>query len=595
MTRFVALAALTLAALLDTGCARTPQRQLDLKAYEEIDIEKGRLESYPPVLRDAIVAYNDGEYATAAAKFYDVLQDQGLRATHISVQYYLAECLDRLGLYQSAMTELANLLFKPSDIETYTAAALKKLLALTQITRNERFIFQVLVSVPIDKFPGAFRNELVYMRGRYFYYERQYDKALEELEKVEKTSAFYAKSLYVKAVVHVIQKDYPLAQRTFREIEALPTTYSDFGEASKVKEMTKLAIGQFLYKAGYDAPTPEQRRRYMLEAIKSYDTVDRETQSWVQALFQKTWASMLIGNNATALGTVHTLRSPFFAEQFLPELGLIESITWFKLCKYDVTKESIDGFVGRYQPMLDSVKAYLDANRQADPERTYLDVLFQYKYRMGFSDPAAAETVGDYSAAFGAVDSEKTRDYIDSFRRVLAGGEAESEFKARLLPLPVLTNVLVNDRAFRDAHSSVLSVRRELLRLRSLPAAFQQSGVGGRYGTTLDRLLTAGQRQAGRAAVETLQRTGEYLNELIGSARTIQFELADAERQRAEDLEKFGISEQQFVRDREAVEAANYIEAVASDEYYWPFQGEYWKDELGYYLYTVITECDQGR
>ena len=33
------------------------------------------------------------------------------------------------------------------------------------------------------------------------------------------------------------------------------------------------------------------------------------------------------------------------------------------------------------------------------------------------------------------------------------------------------------------------------------------------------------------------------------------------------------------------------IYATDDEHIYWPFTGEYWRDELGYYLYTIKSEC----
>jgi len=30
---------------------------------------------------------------------------------------------------------------------------------------------------------------------------------------------------------------------------------------------------------------------------------------------------------------------------------------------------------------------------------------------------------------------------------------------------------------------------------------------------------------------------------------------------------------------------------VSDEEMYWTFDGEYWRDELGYYIFTVNSEC----
>ena len=28
-----------------------------------------------------------------------------------------------------------------------------------------------------------------------------------------------------------------------------------------------------------------------------------------------------------------------------------------------------------------------------------------------------------------------------------------------------------------------------------------------------------------------------------------------------------------------------------AEHIYWPFDGEYWRDELGYYLYSIQSQC----
>jgi hypothetical protein len=38
------------------------------------------------------------------------------------------------------------------------------------------------------------------------------------------------------------------------------------------------------------------------------------------------------------------------------------------------------------------------------------------------------------------------------------------------------------------------------------------------------------------------------------------------------------------------------VNIAADDEHlYWRFNGEYWKDELGYYRFRVVNRCEQSR
>ena len=38
------------------------------------------------------------------------------------------------------------------------------------------------------------------------------------------------------------------------------------------------------------------------------------------------------------------------------------------------------------------------------------------------------------------------------------------------------------------------------------------------------------------------------------------------------------------------------VNISADDEHvYWKFNGEYWKDELGYYRFRVVNRCEQSK
>ena len=42
---------------------------------------------------------------------------------------------------------------------------------------------------------------------------------------------------------------------------------------------------------------------------------------------------------------------------------------------------------------------------------------------------------------------------------------------------------------------------------------------------------------------------------------------------------------------RAIVKKYKYSVAVADDQLYWPYEGEYWRDELGTYQYTLTKGC----
>ncbi|MFN7143579.1 MAG: hypothetical protein ACK4YP_07390, partial [Myxococcota bacterium] len=74
-----------------------------------------------------------------------------------------------------------------------------------------------------------------------------------------------------------------------------------------------------------------------------------------------------------------------------------------------------------------------------------------------------------------------------------------------------------------------------------------------------------------------------YLGDLLTQAEIIRFEVVDARRGIINDLMAGG-----GLKDtsRDDIDFA-----VSTNKIYWPFNGEFWQDELGYYRYTEQGSC----
>jgi hypothetical protein len=75
------------------------------------------------------------------------------------------------------------------------------------------------------------------------------------------------------------------------------------------------------------------------------------------------------------------------------------------------------------------------------------------------------------------------------------------------------------------------------------------------------------------------------LNRLFAEAKTIRFEITLGEK---EALEASLIGKDSGAATGRTKEATI---VVPDDHYYWPFEGEFWKDEVGYYKFAVTGEC----
>ena len=81
-----------------------------------------------------------------------------------------------------------------------------------------------------------------------------------------------------------------------------------------------------------------------------------------------------------------------------------------------------------------------------------------------------------------------------------------------------------------------------------------------------------------------MARQSNKVADLLTQAEIIRFEVVDAQR----------VDYQYKSQNADLGEALDRVDldfATAVDFIYWPFNGEFWQDELGYYHYTEQGSC----
>ena len=99
-------------------------------------------------------------------------------------------------------------------------------------------------------------------------------------------------------------------------------------------------------------------------------------------------------------------------------------------------------------------------------------------------------------------------------------------------------------------------------------------------GDSRERLKT----RAGKALLRNMVTLAKQLGDLIGQAQIIRFEVVDAQREGY-------IYAQSHIDLKDTSKGQNIDFATSPKFIYWPFNGEYWKDELGWYHYTEQAKC----
>ena len=303
-----------------------------------------------------------------------------------------------------------------------------------------------------------------------------------------------------------------------------------------------LAVAQAKVQRG-DAAAEERRDRALLQlariayargddarAEQLYQRVSRGAPEWLDALFEASWSHFRKGEDEKALGNLLTLHAPFFQGHFFPESFVLKALVLYENCRYPDARRALADFEQRYRPLHDGL----------------------------------AELLGKLSTAQGAYD-------------FLAGGPVAlaqavqpgaREDVARLAQEPDL----------RASLAAVSELGQEIDSFDARPADFKRIA---------QRLAPA----ARKARIELLENTGRRLlsrlsgeradlRELLGQSLRLSFEIAGREKELATTGEPAAVAPP--TRERPTVD---------DDEVLWPFEGEYWRDELGAYRYHLGTRC----
>ncbi|HEX7601553.1 MAG TPA: hypothetical protein VF316_08110, partial [Polyangiaceae bacterium] len=157
--------------------------------------------------------------------------------------------------------------------------------------------------------------------------------------------------------------------------------------------------------------------------------------------------------------------------------------------------------------------------------------------------------------------------------------------KANLSPQikPIVENSLSDRQLLRNIEY-VRVLDEEDARFKKAPPTFKNSALGGDVTDALNLARDLAIRNAGNLARERYQRNLDELNEHLRDASKILIDITAAERNKLDQAVVSG----QFSKE----DALTFGVVKPDDEHVlWPFDGEYWRDELGFYRQVVVSKC----
>ena len=265
------------------------------------------------------------------------------------------------------------------------------------------------------------------------------------------------------------------------------------------------------------------------KASSSYESIPRFSKYWDQALFENGFARFQNDDLGGALGSLQALHAPQFIGAFQPESWILKSTVYYFSCLYAEAKSALAAFDELYLPMAEQLKLIVDSESK-DPE-----------------------------VFFRLVDADET-------------GK---------IPRPVLNWVRANERML-----GMFAVLREIDREKKKIDGVQSwraSKLAPEVISYLDQNRGTLVKTAGTFAKNRLEEAYRNIKTYADQAEIIRFETSKQEKEFAEA----GVNQAALLK-RQALFRPKM---PAENWNYWKFQGEFWRDEIGYYQYTLKTGC----
>ncbi len=477
--------------------------------------------------------YQARRYSVAAGLYFQSYSYSKTREEKRASEWFLAQSLQQLGLFYSASKYYSVIVRRGyNDGNPYFRKALEALGNINRTLNLGQSHIVQLFKTKVD--PAAIPQAA---RGFYFYYlgseqfsRKSYEKAEDFFQRVPAGSPYYVGAQFHLGVIANLSGQHSRAVSLFERVRA---GVSPRGKTQGMWEMANLNLARIHY----------ETRKFPM-SLQYYREIPRDSDKWLTALWEASWAFFMMQDHNNALGVIHTIHSPFFENRFYPESYILQSITHLRLCRFEQVKSSLKGFKERYQAVFKDVQAMMEQNR-GKPKEFFRLV---YDYRVG--------TLRSYQAAF-----------------------------------PILDEVSRSD-AYKEASDTIRFSTAEANELSRYAGAWKSSGLLDELQNFLSSKKSVAASDAGRRLFDEARTHYETLKDLSDQSGLIQAEMLLGKVDQLRSQLNVGTANKKTIEFIGGLQPLN----LADDLEYWPFQpSEYWEDELGYYKYNIESKCSAGK
>lgn len=351
-------------------------------------------------------------------------------------------------------------------------------------------------------------------------------ETLNELARVNPNHPVYPFAIHLRAASHSMLGKQTEASADYRDCVSFSRTRYN-AESNPVK-LRQLLINRDSCVAGL-ARTAFSSGKYK-EADTLYLDIQKSSYIWPEILAEEAWNSYYLQNYNRTLGKLVSYKAPVFDFIFNPEIDVLRSLAYLRLCLYGDVNNIVEGFYNDWMEPSKELRSFIVSHGKDytyyykllttfEKERTSKDFLMNSLMLSVIKDPAWHEM------------KQALFDSVDEFNRLKADGGG-SRFKSVLQR---------NIKTVVDDYQDLLG-------------SYGKAQFDDKYNQ-----LAKAFKDMSYIKLEVLSRKKQALYDDVNSAGGKRGDV-------------------------------KYIERN-DKQYFWDFKGEFWADELGDYVFALRSEC----
>ncbi len=480
-----------------------------------------------------------GQYYQAARYYFQALQranDDGRRANAYA---YISNALVAQGLFQSASYFFLKAVSMGDD--RVVRLALNSTQRLVDSVGGIIFKKYLLKYTKEDQYPRNQRDYYLYFLAQDHLQGLRPHDVLRAVNDMNPAFPNFPSALFLRGTAQLILNNIDQGIGDFRQCIRLLDKPGKFyvnaqggkKEAKELRERCVAGIARGHY----------QSKNYA-EAETWYESVDINSFAWPQVQYERAWNAVARGDYNRALGRLVTYKAPALNWFHDSEVEMLRSISYLQMCIYDEVEKESNFFMKKYGKVGQEMKSLLE-------------------------DSA----------------SGSTRSLVRLFQR---GVDAMRDKVQSENPMHQVMNRFVRSPYFVQLARSGEKVRREYAYLNSIGDAGKR-GLGGFLRDVLVWRWQTAQEVGGIFVRERLSTEYKNLLANVSTIDIVKLEMLRRAKNRAEQV----ASAVNDGRDVWGTKKRGSLgrPSLRDHQYFWDFNGEFWADELGDYVFALRPEC----